>query len=61
MKLNDTVSEPNFIIYDSSDLPNRFAKKYKNLPLLANHVHDEQTLEKAKKYAKNFIFENIEL
>ena len=61
MKLNDTVSEPNFIIYDSIDLPNRFVKKYKNLPLLANHVHDKQTLENAKKYACNFIFENIKL
>lgn len=61
MKLNDNVSEPNFIIYDSADLPNRFVKKYKNLPLLANHVRDQATLEKAKRFANNFIFENIDL
>ena len=61
MKLNNTVSEPNFIMYKADDLPNRFVKKYKDLPLLAYHVNSQALLEKCRKYANNIVFENIEL
>lgn len=61
MKLNSTVSEPNFIMYKADDLPNRFVKKYKDLPLLAYHVNSAPLLERSRKYANNIVFENIEL
>ena len=61
MKLNDSVSQPNFIMYDSCDLPNRFVKKYKNLPLLAFHVNSQSELERARKFANNYVFSNVEL
>lgn len=61
MKLNATVSEPNFIMYKASDLPNRFVKKYKDLPILAYHVNNQSLLEKCRKCADNIVFENVEL
>lgn len=61
LALNDTVSEPNFIIYKAENLPNRFVKKYRDLPLVANYVNTPALLEKARKFADNVIFENVEL
>ncbi len=61
MKLNKDVSEPNFIIYKADDLPNRFVKKYKNLPLLAYHVNNEETYNRVKKIVNNVVFEGFEI
>ena len=54
------VSEPNFISYDIDNLPNRYVKKCKNLPLLAWCVRTEGQKEKALKFADNIIFEAID-
>lgn len=59
LKLNGKVSEPNFIIYKASDLPNRFVKKYKNIPLLAGHVNSSEVYEKLAKVNCNYIFEGF--
>ena len=61
MKFNKDVSEPNFIIYKADDLPNRFVKKYKDLPLLAYHVNSQECYDKVKKHVNNVVFEGIEI
>ena len=59
MFLNKKVSEPNFIAYQIENLPNRYVKKYSDIPLLAWCVRDEESFVKAKKVADNVIFESI--
>ena len=59
MALNKNVSEPNFISYESTTLPNRFVKKYKNIPLLAWTVRSKEEYMKVIKYCDNIIFENF--
>ena len=61
MKLNKEISEPNFIVYKADDLPNRFVKKYKHLPLIAYHVNDQESYEKVKKHVNNVVFEGFEI
>jgi len=58
MLLNKKVSEPHFINYKVEDLPNRYVRKYKDLPLLCWVVR-EDTFERAKKVADNMIFEGF--
>ncbi len=60
MRLNKTVSEPHFIAYESSTLPNRIVKKFKNLPLLAWPVDSKKEYMRVVKYCDNVIFENFE-
>ncbi len=59
MSFNKNVSEPNFISYDASTLPNRFVRKYKRLPLLAWTVRSKEEYLKTIKYCDNIIFENF--
>jgi len=59
MMFNKKVSEPNFISYQCENLPNRFVKKYKHLPLIAWCVRTDEELERVKKISDNIIFENI--
>lgn len=59
MKLNK-VSEPHFIAYEASTLPNRYVKKYKHLPLLAWPVGSKQEYLNVVKHCDNIIFENFE-
>ncbi len=61
LKLNKDVSEPNFIIYRCDDLPNKYVKKYKHLPLLAYHVNSKEAFEKVKKHVNNVVFEGFEI
>lgn len=60
MKLNKKVSEPHFIAYKWDELPNRFVKKYNNIPLLAWAVPNQQSYMKIAKHCDNIIFENFE-
>jgi len=60
MLLNKKVSEPNFIAYQVENLPNRYVKKYSDLPLLAWCVRSEDAYNKVKKHCDNIIFENFE-
>lgn len=60
MSLNKKVSEPHFINYEESALPNRYVKKYKNLPLLAHVVKSKEEYLKVVKYCDNIVFENFD-
>lgn len=59
MAFNKSVSEPNFISYDASTLPNRFVRKFKTLPLLAWTVRSKEEYMKVIKHCDNIIFENF--
>lgn len=59
MAFNKNISEPHFISYDATTLPNRFVKKYKNLPLLAWSVRSKEDYLKVVKHCDNIIFENF--
>ena len=59
MSFNKSTSEPNFISYDASTLPNRFVRKFKKLPLLAWTVRSKEEYLKVIKYCDNIIFENF--
>lgn len=59
MLLNKKISEPNFIAYQIENLPNRYVKKYSDLPLLAWCIRSEESFLKAKKIADNVIFEGF--
>lgn len=58
MMLNK-VCEPNFIAYEADNLPNRYVKKYKQLPLLAWTVRSQEEYIKVVKYCDNIIFEKF--
>lgn len=59
MLLNNKVSEPNFIAYETKRLPNRFVKKFKQLPLIAWTVTSQKEYNRVVKYCDNIIFENF--
>jgi glycerophosphoryl diester phosphodiesterase len=60
MLLNKKVSQPNFISYEATTLPNRIVKKYKKLPLLAWAVQSKEEYMKVIKYCDNIIFEGFD-
>ena len=60
MVLNKKVACPDFIAYEANSLPNRFVKKYKQLPLIAWTVKSQEEYLKVVKYCDNVIFENFE-
>jgi len=60
MRFNKKISQPNFISYEAATLPNRFVKKFKNLPLLAWSVKSKEEYLKIVKYCDNIIFEKFE-
>ena len=59
MWLNKKVSEPHFIAYHYKDLPNRFVKKYKRLPLIAWALPSQQEYMKVVSHCDNIIFEGF--
>ena len=59
MSLNKKVSQPHFIAYDATALPNRYVKKYKNLPLIAWTVKSNEEYLNVVKYCDNIIFEKF--
>lgn len=60
MVFNKKISQPHFIAYKWDEIPNRFVKKYKNLPLLVWAVPNQQSYMKVAKHCDNIIFENFE-
>ena len=58
--LLNKICEPEFIAYNYKNLPNRYVKKYKNLPVLAWAIPSQQEYENVIKYCDNIIFENFE-
>ena len=59
LKLNK-ISEPHFINYEASALPNKYVKKYKDLPLLAWVVKSKNDYLRVIKHCDNIIFEDFE-
>lgn len=53
------VCEPNFIAYEHHNLPNRYVKKYKHLPLLAWTVRSQEEYMGIVKHCDNIIFEDF--
>ena len=53
------ISDPNFIVYDANNIPNRFVKKFKHLPLIGLDVDSLEKYDKVLKYCDNIIFEKI--
>ncbi|MBE7075625.1 MAG: glycerophosphodiester phosphodiesterase [Clostridiales bacterium] len=60
MKLNKKVSQPHFISYEASALPNRTVRKYKSLPLLAWTIRSKEEYIKVVKHCDNIIFEKFD-
>lgn len=60
MVANKKISRPDFISYEAKYLPNRFVKKYKNLPLLAWTLKNQSDYLKVVKHCDNVIFEGFE-
>lgn len=60
LRFNKKISEPHFISYNADNLPNRFVKKYKNLPLLAWTVQSKEEYLTVVKYCDNIIFEKFD-
>ncbi len=57
---NKKISKPHFISYQASTLPNRFVRKYKDLPLLAWTVRSKEEYLRVIKYCDNIVFEKFE-
>lgn len=57
---NKKISRPDFIAYEAKHLPNRFVRKYKNLPLLAWTIRSQSDYLKVVKYCDNVVFEDFE-
>lgn len=60
MTFNKKVSKPNFISYEYINVPNRFVRKYKHLPLLVWSVPSQEEYMKVVKHCDNIIFEGFE-
>ena len=53
-------NQPHFIAYEASTLPNKFVRKYKQLPLLAWTVRSQKEFLNVVKFSDNIIFEGFE-
>ncbi len=58
MRLNKKI-KPDFISYYFANLPNRFVNKYKDLPILAWTIQNQEEYMQVVKHADNIIFENF--
>ena len=59
MLLNKKVSEPNFIVYNAEDMPNRYVKKYYGkLPIIAYTIKNEAEEKRILNYCDNIIFDS---
>lgn len=59
MLLNKNVSEPNFIVYDGADIPNKYLKKYYGVvPVLAYTIKSEGEEIRLKGFCDNFLFDS---
>ena len=59
LRFNKKISEPNFIVYDSEDMPNKFVKKYYGVvPVLTINVRSEETEKRLNDYVDNIVFDS---
>lgn len=57
--LFNSRSKPDFISYSISDLPNRYVKKYKDLPLLGWVVRSQEQYMETAGFVDNIVFEGF--
>ena len=53
------VADPQFIAYKWDEVPNKFVKKFNDLPLLVWAVNTQADYMKVAQYCDNIIFENF--
>ena len=53
------LTNPHFISYETENLPNRYVRRFKHLPLLAWTVRSQDEYLRVIKYCDNVIFENF--
>jgi len=59
MLLNKKVSQPNFIIYNADDMPNKYVKKYYGqIPVLACCIKNKAEETRLAGFCDNFVFDN---
>ena len=59
MLLNKKISEPNFIVYNAEDMPNKYVKKYfGKLPVLVYTIKSLEDEDRLKDYCDNIIFDS---
>ncbi len=59
MLLNKKISEPNFIVYCSDDMPNKYTKKYfGKMPVLVYTIKNAEEEARLKDYCNNIIFDS---
>ena len=59
MLLNKKISEPNFVIYNSQDMPNKYLNKYYGvIPVLAFTIKNEGEERRLKGFCDNIIFDS---
>jgi len=59
MLLNKKVSEPNFIVYKSADMPNKYVKKYLGkIPVVAYTIRNIEEEKRISDYCDNIIFDS---
>lgn len=59
MLLNKKVSEPNFIVYNADDMPNKYVKKYYGkIPVIAYTIKSEHEEARISEYCDNIIFDS---
>ena len=59
MLLNKKISEPNFIVYNAEDMPNKYVKKYfGKLPVLVYTIKSLEEEERLKDYCDNIVFDS---
>lgn len=59
MWFNKKISEPNFIIYSSEDMPNNYVKKYYGvIPVLTYTIKSEEEEKRLKGFVDNFVFDS---
>jgi glycerophosphoryl diester phosphodiesterase len=59
MLLNKCFSQPHFISYNVDNLPNKYIRRYNNIPLLAWSVRSQEEYDKKKDIFDNIIFEGF--
>ncbi len=53
------IAEPDFIVYNADELPNKYVRKYNVLPIIAYNVTNEHDYMKVVKYCDNVIVDGF--
>lgn len=59
MSFNKKISEPNFIIYQAEDMPNKYVKKYFGVvPVLTCSLKNSEEEHRLSEFVDNFLFDS---